>query len=79
MKLSLFSEEQKGGKKKKGGGSTATISNNHKESLHRLMHNLHMTQPHFVRCLIPNEKKQPCKSLIVISTFPNRTIPIWVT
>ncbi len=31
------------------------------ESLHRLMHNLHMTAPHFVRCLIPNERKCPCK------------------
>lgn len=29
------------------------------ESLNRLMTNLRSTQPHFVRCIIPNEMKQP--------------------
>jgi len=47
-----------GGKKKK---STAfqTISSVHKESLNKLMKNLYSTHPHFVRCIIPNEFKQP--------------------
>ncbi|BFZ17428.1 hypothetical protein BsWGS_20467 [Bradybaena similaris] len=46
------------GKKKK---STAfqTISSVHKESLNKLMKNLYSTHPHFVRCIIPNEVKQP--------------------
>ncbi len=52
----------KGGGKKKGKGSSyMTISNTHKESLHRLMHNLYMTAPHFVRCIIPNETKTACE------------------
>ncbi len=60
--MCFFTVEPKGGGKKKGKGAAyQTISNTHKESLHRLMHNLHMTQPHFVRCLIPNERKCPCK------------------
>jgi len=29
------------------------------ESLNKLMKNLYSTHPHFVRCLIPNEMKQP--------------------
>ncbi|ELU16991.1 hypothetical protein CAPTEDRAFT_118472, partial [Capitella teleta] len=29
------------------------------ESLHKLMANLKTTHPHFVRCIIPNEIKQP--------------------
>merc|ERR1711953_690491 len=49
-----------GGKgKKKGGGGAMTISGQHKESLGRLMNNLKSTQPHFVRCIIPNEIKKP--------------------
>ncbi|CBY39562.1 unnamed protein product [Oikopleura dioica] len=41
----------KGGGGKKGG--------KRQESLLRLMTNLHATQPHFVRCIIPNEQKKP--------------------
>merc|ERR1711990_788590 len=49
-----------GGKgKKKGGGGAMTISGQHKESLGRLMNNLKVTQPHFVRCIVPNEIKKP--------------------
>ena len=48
-----------GGKKKKKGGGMQTISAVHKEQLHKLMTTLRSTSPHFVRCLIPNELKQP--------------------
>merc|ERR1711990_529416 len=36
-----------------------TVSALHRESLGRLMTNLRSTQPHFVRCIIPNEIKKP--------------------
>jgi len=52
----LFTEKDTGGKKK--GGSMATISAGHRESLMKLMDNLHSTHPHFVRCIIPNEIKK---------------------
>lgn len=29
------------------------------ENLNKLMANLRSTQPHFVRCIIPNESKNP--------------------
>ena len=48
----------KGGKRQKG-GSFQTVSALHRESLGRLMTNLKSTQPHFVRCIIPNEIKKP--------------------
>ena len=48
----------KGGKRQKG-GSFQTVSALHRESLGRLMTNLRSTQPHFVRCIIPNECKKP--------------------
>ena len=48
----------KKGKRQKG-GSFQTVSNLHRESLNRLMTNLRSTQPHFVRCIIPNELKKP--------------------
>ena len=35
-----------------------SISAGHRESLHKLMTNLHSTHPHFVRCIIPNEIKK---------------------
>ena len=50
----------KGGKRQKG-GSFQTVSALHRESLGRLMTNLRSTQPHFVRCIIPNEIKKPGK------------------
>jgi len=52
----LFTEKDTGAKKK--GGSMATISAAHRESLLKLMDNLHSTHPHFVRCIIPNEIKK---------------------
>ncbi|XP_022175403.1 myosin heavy chain, muscle isoform X23 [Myzus persicae] len=48
----------KGGRGKKGGGF-ATVSSSYKEQLNNLMTTLKSTQPHFVRCIIPNELKQP--------------------
>merc|ERR1712123_130863 len=49
----------KGGKgKRQKGGSFQTVSSLHRESLGRLMTNLRATQPHFVRCIIPNEIKK---------------------
>uniref|UniRef100_A0A8D0T7F0 Myosin-6 n=1 Tax=Sus scrofa TaxID=9823 RepID=A0A8D0T7F0_PIG len=47
----------KGGKKK--GSSFQTVSALHRENLNKLMTNLRTTHPHFVRCIIPNERKAP--------------------
>ncbi|KAJ8016562.1 hypothetical protein DPEC_G00008530 [Dallia pectoralis] len=44
------------GKRRKG-ASFQTVSQLHKENLNKLMANLRSTQPHFVRCIIPNETK----------------------
>ncbi|XP_054083994.1 myosin heavy chain, muscle isoform X29 [Zeugodacus cucurbitae] len=51
-------EQAKGGRGKKGGGF-ATVSSAYREQLNSLMTTLRSTQPHFVRCIIPNEMKQP--------------------
>lgn len=51
-------QEAKGGRGKKGGGF-ATVSSSYREQLNNLMATLRATQPHFVRCIIPNEMKQP--------------------
>jgi len=49
-----------GGGGKKGGksGSFMTVSMIYRESLNNLMNMLNRTHPHFIRCIIPNEKKQ---------------------
>jgi len=52
----VFTEKDDGTKKK--GSSMMTISAAHRESLMKLMANLHSTHPHFVRCIIPNEIKK---------------------
>jgi len=52
----VFQEKDDGTKKK--GSSMMTISAAHRESLMKLMTNLHSTHPHFVRCIIPNEIKK---------------------
>lgn len=49
--------DAKGGRGKKGGGF-ATVSSSYREQLNNLMTTLRATQPHFVRCIIPNELKQ---------------------
>jgi len=52
----VFQEKDTGEKKK--GSAMMTISAGHRESLTKLMNNLHSTHPHFVRCIIPNEIKK---------------------
>ncbi|CEF60973.1 Myosin heavy chain [Strongyloides ratti] len=47
-----------GGKKKGKSGSFMTVSMLYRESLNNLMTMLNSTHPHFIRCIIPNEKKQ---------------------
>ena len=49
-------EDQEPGKKKKGGGKT--VSSFYKEQLNNLMTTLHSTEPHFIRCVVPNTHKQ---------------------
>ncbi|XP_037647337.1 myosin-1-like isoform X4 [Sebastes umbrosus] len=44
---------------KKKGSSFQTVSALFRENLNKLMSNLRSTNPHFVRCLIPNETKTP--------------------
>ncbi|CAD6189770.1 unnamed protein product [Caenorhabditis auriculariae] len=50
----------KQGGARKGGksGSFMTVSMMYRESLNKLMTMLHKTHPHFIRCIIPNEKKK---------------------
>ncbi|KAK2898151.1 myosin-7B-like [Channa argus] len=43
--------------RKRKAASFQTVSQLHKENLSKLMANLRSTQPHFVRCIIPNETK----------------------
>ncbi|ETN40421.1 uncharacterized protein HMPREF1541_04698 [Cyphellophora europaea CBS 101466] len=40
-------------------GLFRTVAQRHKEQLATLMRQLHSTQPHFVRCILPNHKKKP--------------------
>ncbi|XP_034724219.1 myosin, heavy chain 7B, cardiac muscle, beta a isoform X2 [Etheostoma cragini] len=54
------SDHKSGSKeKRKKAASFQTVSQLHKENLNKLMTNLRSTQPHFVRCIIPNETKTP--------------------
>ncbi|NWI00066.1 MYH7 protein, partial [Tichodroma muraria] len=55
---SASGEEHPRSKRKKA-ASFQTVSQLHKENLNKLMTNLRSTQPHFVRCIIPNETKTP--------------------
>merc|ERR1719204_2008121 len=50
-------EEAKGKKKKGGGGKT--VSSVYLVQLTSLMNTLHSTEPHFIRCIVPNTHKQP--------------------
>lgn len=43
------------------GGSFRTVSQKYKEQLSYLISQLNKTQPHFVRCILPNEFKKPGK------------------
>merc|ERR1712156_648786 len=51
--------EEKGGKKKKKGGGGKTVSSVYLVQLGALMTTLHSTEPHFIRCIVPNNHKQP--------------------
>merc|ERR1712025_811024 len=51
-------EEDKNKKKKKGGGAK-TVSSVYLVQLAELMGTLHATEPHFIRCIVPNTHKQP--------------------
>ena len=53
-------QKGKGGRGKKG-AAFATVSSAYKEQLMNLMNTLNSTEPHFVRCIVPNELKQPGK------------------
>lgn len=46
------------GKKKGKSASFMTVSMMYRESLNNLMTMLHLTHPHFIRCIIPNEQKK---------------------
>lgn len=54
----LFAPPDEKSKKQKS-GSFLTVSYTHRESLNKLMKNLQSTSPHFIRCIVPNEFKQP--------------------
>uniref|UniRef100_A0A915CI40 Myosin heavy chain n=5 Tax=Parascaris univalens TaxID=6257 RepID=A0A915CI40_PARUN len=53
----IAAKEGGGGKKHGKSGSFMTVSMLYRESLNNLMTMLNMTHPHFIRCIIPNEKK----------------------
>lgn len=40
-------------------GAFRTVAQRHREQLSLLMAQLHATQPHFVRCIVPNTNKKP--------------------
>ncbi|UZJ52638.1 hypothetical protein CBS101457_001958 [Exobasidium rhododendri] len=42
-------------------GAFRTVAQRHKEQLNSLMSQLGSTQPHFVRCIVPNSEKKPGK------------------
>merc|ERR1719328_254334 len=50
--------EEEEEKKKKGGGGK-TVSSVYLVQLAELMHTLHSTEPHFIRCIVPNTHKKP--------------------
>merc|ERR1719330_1092460 len=47
------------GKKKKKGGGAKTVSSVYLVQLGELMSTLHSTEPHFIRCIVPNTHKKP--------------------
>uniref|UniRef100_A0A8C2WD12 Myosin heavy chain n=1 Tax=Cyclopterus lumpus TaxID=8103 RepID=A0A8C2WD12_CYCLU len=51
--------DAEGKHRKRKAASFQTVSQLHKENLKKLMANLRSTQPHFVRCIIPNHTKSP--------------------
>merc|ERR1711892_910805 len=53
----LEAPKDDGGRKKKGGGKT--VSSYFKGQLDDLMTTLYNTEPHFIRCVVPNTHKEP--------------------
>merc|ERR1719312_1533656 len=53
----LEAPKDDGGRKKKGGGKT--VSSYFKGQLDDLMVTLYKTEPHFIRCVVPNTHKEP--------------------
>merc|ERR1711993_11656 len=51
--------EEADGKKKKKKGASKTVSGVYLVQLGDLMSTLHSTEPHFIRCIVPNNHKQP--------------------
>merc|ERR1712045_890796 len=51
--------EEDSKKKKKKGSGAKTVSSVYLVQLAELMGTLHATEPHFIRCLVPNTHKQP--------------------
>merc|ERR1719228_2028127 len=51
--------EEDSKKKKKKGGGAKTVSSVYLVQLGELMNTLHATEPHFIRCIVPNTHKQP--------------------
>merc|ERR1719236_214432 len=47
------------GKKKKKKGGAKTVSSVYLVQLAELMATLHSTEPHFIRCIVPNTHKKP--------------------
>lgn len=55
-----YAEDPSGAPAKRGKrGAFRTVGQRHKEQLNALMDQLRSTQPHFVRCIVPNSNKQP--------------------
>ena len=52
-------EEDKDTKKKKKKGASKTVSGVYLVQLNALMTTLHATEPHFIRCIVPNNHKKP--------------------
>merc|ERR1712088_783274 len=54
--------EEAGGKKKKKKGGAKTVSSVYLVQLAELMGTLHSTEPHFIRCIVPNTHKKPLET-----------------
>ncbi|CAO1621231.1 unnamed protein product [Jaminaea pallidilutea] len=48
-------------KRRQKRGAFRTLAQRHKEQLTSLMNQLASTQPHFVRCIVPNSERKPAK------------------
>jgi len=63
-------DDKKGGGKKGGkkSGGFKTVSSSYREQLNSLMSTLQATEPHFIRCIVPNETKSPgvCDAALIM-------------